>query len=400
MKISLTRLLCASLVLCLFSAGTIWADDELGLPDLKTGLVERVAGGQIDWGREMFYAVGEGAVPTASEVPNRAIAVLKAKDYAKMDAIANMRMLVAGTSISYSATGKDYMVTDATLTQKIEGYVKNVVILKTERIGQGNDATVKVTVGCPMYGYQGPGAAILQKASEIARGVGQEVQEGQAEKSVPATGLSVPAVPNPDLAPVTIEIKGATTVVDPPPVVIPPVDESAPEAPPVEAKSADVVVAEVVPDETKSTDTVAAEAAPADATSESTDASSTTSVEVANYTSLIVDTLGLNVMRAMSPKIRTQAGAEVYGTVQLSPDDVQGQGPVAYTRTLEDAMKSSRAGSSPLVVKAIGRAGGKRMCDVVLSDEDVDKVQAAESASKPPFLAAMKVVFVVDPLKL
>jgi len=36
----------------------------------------------------------------------------------------------------------------------------------------------------------------------------------------------------------------------------------------------------------------------------------------------------------------------------------------------------------------------------VLSDDDVEKVKAADAASRPPFLAAMKVIFIVDPLKL
>lgn len=397
MRVLLSKVLCVSLAVCLISAGGLMAAKEGELPNLKSGLVEKAPGGQIDWGKEMFYAVGEGAVPTASEMPNRAKAVLKAKDYAKMDAIANMRMLIAGTSISYSATGKDYMVNDATLTQKIEGYVKNVVVLRSETIKQGKDMTVKVTVGCPMYGYEGPGAALLQAASEIAREAGVEIHE-EAEKSTPTNQIP-PAMPSPDLAPVKIEIKGKTTIVEPEPIKFTAVQEPKPvEEKPVE-KSVEPAESTIVVAENKSLESKIEPVAETK-TEPAAPVAETPAAAGRVYTSLVVDTLGLNVMRAMSPKIRTQSGAEVYGTLQISPDDVQDAGPVAYVRTLADAMKCPRAGSSPLVVKAIGRAGGRRMCDVVLSDEDVDKVKSADGASKPPFLAAMKVILVVDPLKL
>jgi acetyl/propionyl-CoA carboxylase alpha subunit len=67
---------------------------------------------------------------------------------------------------------------------------------------------------------------------------------------------------------------------------------------------------------------------------------------------------------------------------------------------MADAKKSTRAGTSPLVVKAVGRAGGRKMCDVVLADEDVEKLRAADASANPSFLKGMCVVFLVDPLKL
>jgi hypothetical protein len=39
------------------------------------------------------------------------------------------------------------------------------------------------------------------------------------------------------------------------------------------------------------------------------------------------------------------------------------------------------------------------MCDVVLSADDVAKLKAADQASNPPFLAQLKVIFVVDPTR-
>ena len=82
---------------------------------------------KIDWTNLVYIATGDGAMPSPKEESNRGRAYLKAKEYAKMAAIANLYMAIEGTTISYEATGKDFMA-DATIKQKIDGYVKNVQI--------------------------------------------------------------------------------------------------------------------------------------------------------------------------------------------------------------------------------------------------------------------------------
>ncbi len=57
-------------------------------------------------------------------------------------------------------------------------------------------------------------------------------------------------------------------------------------------------------------------------------------------------------------------------------------------------MNSSRCGDNPLIVKAVGRAGGMAMCDVVVSDQDADLILAENHKTK--FLDQCKVIFVVD----
>ena len=122
-----TRILILLLVLSASTCGMSLAQTsvETVVDVASSGLVDKLPGGQVDWGGEMFYATGEGAMPAASEQPNRSIAFLKAKDYAKMDAIANLLMLVEGTAISNEAVGRDYMVQDLKLTQRISRYIKN-----------------------------------------------------------------------------------------------------------------------------------------------------------------------------------------------------------------------------------------------------------------------------------
>lgn len=112
------------------------------------------------------------------------------------------------------------------------------------------------------------------------------------------------------------------------------------------------------------------------------------------YTSVIIDTRGLGIRPAMSPKIRRQDGSEVWGTVNASEEFVIEQGIVSYAKTLEEAKANRRAGSNPLILRAIGYARTPGRCDPVLSDNDVRLLLTANEASG--FLNAYRVIFVVD----
>lgn len=112
------------------------------------------------------------------------------------------------------------------------------------------------------------------------------------------------------------------------------------------------------------------------------------------YTSVIIDTRGFGIRPAMSPKIRRQDGSEVWGTVDASVDFVIEQGIVVYAKTLEEAKANRRAGSNPLVLKAIGYAKTPGRCDPVLSDNDARLLLTANENSG--FLNQYRVIFVVD----
>jgi len=112
------------------------------------------------------------------------------------------------------------------------------------------------------------------------------------------------------------------------------------------------------------------------------------------YTSVIVDARGLGIRPAMSPKIRREDGSEVWGTVSVSTDFAIEQGIVAYAKTLEEAKANRRAGSNPLIVRAIGYAKTPGRTDPVLSDNDVRLLLTANENSG--FLNECRVIFVVD----
>ncbi len=128
----------------------------------RSGMTDKIGSGEIDWGSGFYYASGEGVVPPPEEEPNRARALLKARGYAKMKAVADLRMAIDGTTISYRASGRDCMAKDTTLRQTIEGYVSNVEVVGERQQVQAGDTIVIVTVRAPMYGRGGIGYSMLK----------------------------------------------------------------------------------------------------------------------------------------------------------------------------------------------------------------------------------------------
>ncbi len=317
-------------------------DDALGNAIELSNLVDVVKGGKIDWANQWMYATGEGAMPSRDKMPNRAQALLAAKDYAKMAAIANLLMVIEGTAISYEGLGKDYMA-DVTLRQKIEGYVKNVEIINSTQVKSGDDTLVRVTVGTRMYGSQTPGTAFLEKI----------------QADTVAAGGTLKAVP-------LIEIPDERSVKRP----------------------AEAVAS--IP--TRGNDKLPASSMPVDLST-----LAERPVQVGPFTSLVVDTRGYDVRRSMSPKIRRLDGTEVWGTLSTIPDDIMENGLVAYVKTMEDAMACDRAGTNPFKTVAVGRAGGKAMADTVVSDDDAKLILDENKNTK--FMDKFNIIFVTDPGK-
>ena len=342
MRSYLSLLILALLAVSLSSAlaqesGIVGAEGS----DIKlSDLVQTFKQGQVDWGARMMYATGEGVMPSAKELPNRARALLKAKEYAKMAAIANLLMVIEGTTITYEGAGKQFMA-DVTLRQKIEGYVKNVSILRSERITGKDGTIVKAWVGTPMFGDQTPGTAFL---------------EDLADKEKPKQ----------------------------PPLIEIPLEPASPKP----SKSTKAAAAEE--DATRAAFCGIASARPIDP-----DTTVRPTQQKGPYTSLVVDARGFNVPQAISPKVRKLNGDQVYGSVVSRTDPAIRDGLVSYVRTPEGALQSDRSGTNPMTVAAIGRGGGRSMCDVIVSDEVAKSVAAENSAAK--FLDQYKVIFVVDP---
>ncbi len=108
-----------------------------------------------------------------------------------------------------------------------------------------------------------------------------------------------------------------------------------------------------------------------------------------DYTGLIVDCRGLGLQPVMSAVIKNSNGTKIYGHKNLDIDKIISMGVADYVSDLDSV---SRAGSNPLVVKAI--AVENFNSNPVLTIPDSNRVLIENYASK--FLKEMKVVFLFD----
>ena len=106
-----------------------------------------------------------------------------------------------------------------------------------------------------------------------------------------------------------------------------------------------------------------------------------------NYTGLVVDCRGLGTLNpVMSPVIKKVGGQKIYGHKNLDYDRIIREGMASYA---EDMSQAGRAGSNPLVVKAV--ALDDLNANPVLSAADADLVLYENNKSH--FLDNIAVVF-------
>ena len=112
-----------------------------------------------------------------------------------------------------------------------------------------------------------------------------------------------------------------------------------------------------------------------------------TNMVAGNYTGLIVDCRGKNLSTAIAPVIKAADGTEIYAYKNVGYQTAVSNGVIGYSSSMDSGVE--RAGASPLVIKAVKVSGG---CDVVVSDDDADKILAANRSTK--FLNNCAVVLV------
>ena len=108
-----------------------------------------------------------------------------------------------------------------------------------------------------------------------------------------------------------------------------------------------------------------------------------------DYTGLVIDCRGLGLKAVMSPIIQNINGTKIYGHKNLDLDKIISSGMVDYVTTPENI---SRAGSKPLVVKAV--ALDNFNSTPIVSIADSNKILIENHATK--FLKDLKVVFLFD----
>ena len=112
-----------------------------------------------------------------------------------------------------------------------------------------------------------------------------------------------------------------------------------------------------------------------------------------NYTSLIIDTRGLNVEPMILPSIFNEEGLEVYGRFMVDIRHATKYGIVAYADNQDKAMKNRAAGDHPYYTMAIREIKG---CPV-LADRDVRKIFSGAGTMEK--LKKCRVIFIIDKRK-
>ena len=110
------------------------------------------------------------------------------------------------------------------------------------------------------------------------------------------------------------------------------------------------------------------------------------------YTGLIVDARQLNVEPVLYPTIVSEQGREIYSSVFISREFAVQNGVCAYVCDMDQALGSDRAGSHPLVVKALRKTGDKTGA-IVMSMADAETLDRA--TERHTFLKKCRVIVVV-----
>ncbi len=111
-----------------------------------------------------------------------------------------------------------------------------------------------------------------------------------------------------------------------------------------------------------------------------------------DVTGVIIDARNLEVRPAMSPKIFSSDGKEVFGPRYIDPYKNPDSPLVAYTRDLETARSLARVGENPVIINAIGVVGTNQS-DVVIAKADADII--FDQNKLGGFLAEGRVVIII-----
>ncbi len=185
----------AALAIALVGALTPASNGKTGgVKGKKTALpdIERVDGrGRIDWTHGAMFATGLGAM--SSEEPNEAKAYLRARGFAKLDALRNLLMVIGHVHIDSKTTGADYEATSDIIRAEVNGVVRGAEVIAERKIRAGNHWMVEVTVSTKMYGEEGVAKVFLPEAAK--RSEEAAPPPDAPEPAPPAMQPEAPAAP-------------------------------------------------------------------------------------------------------------------------------------------------------------------------------------------------------------
>ena len=171
--------------------------------------IENVSGkGRIDWTKGALFATGLGAVPRDEN--NDAVAYLKAREYASLDAMRNLLMVIDHVHVDARSTGADFVATSTVIHAEVEGLLKGPEIISERKIKIGRDTMVEVTVRTRMYGDHSLASVFLPE--EIKRQADPPVERAVPDVP-PAQERIEPAQPLPQVEPAQDDSPRYTSVI-------------------------------------------------------------------------------------------------------------------------------------------------------------------------------------------
>lgn len=289
------------------------------------------AGTGMDWSGDSKITVqGTGVAPTYAV--NAVQARMLARRAAVVDAYRQLAEMVKGVNVDSETTVENMMVTSDVTKTKVTALIQGARVVSEQAIDGGGYA---VTMEMSVFGASNSLATAVLPTNTVPT-------------SFPAPDASVPAS-TPSSVQVNVQVTPGTTTQQTPATTLPSV---------------------MVPSHQGSS----AVAAPA-------------GQAIGGYTGLIVDCRGLGLKPVMSPVIKNANGEPIYGYKNLDSATVIANGMASYTT---DLSKATRAGSKPLVVKAIGLDNHNG--NPILSVADANRVLIENGATG--FLDRTNVVFV------
>lgn len=288
------------------------------------------AGTGMDWSGDSKITVqGTGVAPTYAV--NAIQARMLARRAAVVDAYRQLAELVKGVNVDSETTVENMMVTSDVTKTKVTALIQGARIVSEQAIDGGGYA---VTMEMSVFGASNSLATAVLPTNTVPT-------------SFPAPDASVPAS-TPSSVQVNVQVMPGT-MTQQPTTTLPSV---------------------TVPSHQGSS----AAAAPA-------------GQAIGGYTGLIVDCRGLGLKPVMSPVIKNANGEPIYGYKNLDSATVIANGMASYTT---DLSKATRAGTNPLVVKAVGLDNHNG--NPILSVADANRVLIENGATG--FLDRTNVVFV------
>ena len=336
----------------------------------------------VDWNEAKITVQGMGIAPP--NAINYAHGRMLARRAAVADGYRQLAEAVQGVNVDAETTVENMMVTNDVVRTHVSAVIQGArVVSEAELPGGGYQVTMEIAI----FGVSNSVAQAVLQRPAVIEPFPQPV--ASVPPAAPSVNVNINVTANVGAAPATAAVTTAPTAptattaapaVSAAPVA--PVAPAAPALPPAPVVAVSTVPTPIIP----SAPAIPVPARPAVPSVQLPQPPVVSQGAIGGFTGLVVDCRGLGLKPVMSPVIKNAEGTPIYGHKNLDYDKVVEQGMAGYTDNPE---KLSRAGSNPLVVKAVSLDNHNG--NPVISVADANRVLLENG--KAAFLDNLKVVF-------